>query len=641
MAIFNYKLDNFVQIPTSGDTKIRIYDKYDKFIYSIEPKIAYFYYKNNYVIIKQEDDVNINLDFESSAIAIQALQKLNLSKKQLLELIETPNDYYTQYELDNGILDTRYYTHTAITSLISDITLSGLSDVNISGITDGEVLSYSGGTWIPTSTSTLYNRLDTLLDVSISAQTDGEFLQWNDSTSVWENKIYSPDLSNYYTTGETQTLLSNYSTTSNIYNISGLTNYWQRGDLWTRFEISRLGDPTDLSPYSKLLYYYTKPEIDTMISGITASGFTKLESLLDVSFSSVTNQDLLVFDSSQNKWINSKISLTGLTDVDFTNPNEGDSLVYSGDTWVSTAHNVGNQFIPLAGTTGVTGNIEPSTDGTISLGSTIRQWKDIWVSGGTIYLNRIPLRSEGNDISFDDDVLAKQTWVETYISLSASTTLSGLTDTNIINPSTGETLIYYNGHWTNSASTNLNNYLTDVIGNGNSSAVTYTRNGLSDIVVDFRHNHNDIYYTTQQVDSDFVSISGDTMIGDLTISTLSGTNENSLNVDSSGKIVKGKSIYKNVVVIGNSSTTIDTFPNDVSGFFNVIWDYGLQNTISTETRSGMIMSCWDSANINYNELRTSINETTGITFNIVNTGTDIELIAVHNANYIINLTRRM
>ena len=111
MAVFNYKLNNFIQIPTTGDLRIRLYDKDNIFKYNVDPQIAYFYYKNNYIIIKQEDNVDISLDFETSAIAIQALQKLNTIKKDLMENVSL-YDYYTQGELKDGVLDIRYFTQT-------------------------------------------------------------------------------------------------------------------------------------------------------------------------------------------------------------------------------------------------------------------------------------------------------------------------------------------------------------------------------------------------------------------------------------------------------------------------------------------------------------------------------------------------
>jgi len=119
MATFNYKLDNFIQIPDTSDNRIRLYDKYDNFQYNVTPNLSYFYYKNNYVIIKQEDDVDLNLDFETSDIAIQALQKLNTIKKELIQNIYV--EYYTKVQLEDGVLDDRYITLSGSTGITGDL----------------------------------------------------------------------------------------------------------------------------------------------------------------------------------------------------------------------------------------------------------------------------------------------------------------------------------------------------------------------------------------------------------------------------------------------------------------------------------------------------------------------------------------
>ena len=82
---FNYKLQNFVSEPTKTDKTLKIYTKTGKLIYSFVPDMAYFFYKNNFVIIKIEDQENIVLDFETVAIATEALKKLNRIKKTINE----------------------------------------------------------------------------------------------------------------------------------------------------------------------------------------------------------------------------------------------------------------------------------------------------------------------------------------------------------------------------------------------------------------------------------------------------------------------------------------------------------------------------------------------------------------------------
>jgi hypothetical protein len=119
MINYNYLVDNFISLTTDKKT-IKIFDKYGVFKYAFNPAISYYFYKNNYVYIKVENDDDITLDFETNAQAIEALEKLNSVKKLVISNITSDIDYYTQTELDNGILDTRYYTTSAITNILSN-----------------------------------------------------------------------------------------------------------------------------------------------------------------------------------------------------------------------------------------------------------------------------------------------------------------------------------------------------------------------------------------------------------------------------------------------------------------------------------------------------------------------------------------
>ena len=70
-------------------------------------------------------------------------------------------------------------------------------------------------------------------------------------------------------------------------------------------------------------------------------------------------------------------TINELTDVTISTPSSGQSLVYNNGIWVNsaiTSSGSGGDFIPLAGSTGVTGDISPSTDGGANLGSPTRQW---------------------------------------------------------------------------------------------------------------------------------------------------------------------------------------------------------------------------------------------------------------------------
>lgn len=83
--LYNYKLDNFVSIPTGDDKRIFIYDKNGSFNYSIIVDLSHWFVKNNCVVIKITNKNDIMLSFESRTVAQQALDKLDLVRKSILD----------------------------------------------------------------------------------------------------------------------------------------------------------------------------------------------------------------------------------------------------------------------------------------------------------------------------------------------------------------------------------------------------------------------------------------------------------------------------------------------------------------------------------------------------------------------------
>lgn len=87
MAVNNYTLETFLATPSAEDTKLRIYDRNRILKYTMSPELSYFFVKNNLVIIKQENQSDVILNFEDSSVAIKALSKLNAAKKTISENI--------------------------------------------------------------------------------------------------------------------------------------------------------------------------------------------------------------------------------------------------------------------------------------------------------------------------------------------------------------------------------------------------------------------------------------------------------------------------------------------------------------------------------------------------------------------------
>jgi hypothetical protein len=78
-------------------------------------------------------------------------------------------------------------------------------------------------------------------------------------------------------------------------------------------------------------------------------------------------------------------------------------------------------------TTGVAGNIIPSANLTYSLGSPTRQWKDLWLSGNTLYLGGVPLTINNGNLSVDGVSIAAnlQTSLPNYSGNIGSLTVTG------------------------------------------------------------------------------------------------------------------------------------------------------------------------------------------------------------------------
>jgi hypothetical protein len=129
-VVFNYKIENFISTPTNKDRQLKIYNKYGILKYNVNPDIAYFFYKNNNIIIKIEDKEDIILDFKSNDEAVKALSKLNNIKKQLsLNISEAKSCGYD-------------------ISGITNLSLSGLTDVTLNNTTSGDTLLYINGEWV-------------------------------------------------------------------------------------------------------------------------------------------------------------------------------------------------------------------------------------------------------------------------------------------------------------------------------------------------------------------------------------------------------------------------------------------------------------------------------------------------------------
>ena len=87
----NFSINNFVGLPNSTDTRLKIYDKSNKLKWIIDPHVAYFFCKSSSILIKIEDKNSLNLDFSSNQEAVDSLVKLNNYKKIITDKQAIPD----------------------------------------------------------------------------------------------------------------------------------------------------------------------------------------------------------------------------------------------------------------------------------------------------------------------------------------------------------------------------------------------------------------------------------------------------------------------------------------------------------------------------------------------------------------------
>ena len=97
-----------------------------------------------------------------------------------------------------------------------------------------------------------------------------------------------------------------------------------------------------------------------------------LDNLNDVTITSATDGQALVFDSATGNWINETPASTvdSLTDTTISSPATGESLVYNGTAWINEPTTINTDGDP--GTKIYVGSVDPNTIYTLQAG-------DIWI----------------------------------------------------------------------------------------------------------------------------------------------------------------------------------------------------------------------------------------------------------------------
>jgi len=167
-------------------------------------------------------------------------------------------------------------------------TLDGLSDVNITSVDDGEFLKYdeATGKWVNgTGGSSSVQALNDLSDVDITSATSGQVLKYDGTDWVNANE----------STGSTVSVTQVQSTGTKIATI-------------------------------------TVDSVGTDLYAPTGGGSSTLEDLTDVNITSVSDGQVLKYDSSSSKWVNGTGGGGGTSDyTDLTNKPQINGVTLSGD----------------------------------------------------------------------------------------------------------------------------------------------------------------------------------------------------------------------------------------------------------------------------------------------------------------------
>ena len=561
MAIYNYDLINFIATPTSSDVTIKIFDKNGVFKYSISPLISYYFFKNQYVVIKVDDAEDIMLDFEDSQTAMSALEKLNDAKTIITEQADSNITYYTKDELNTGQLDDRYYTQTAITNAYAPIVhthaFTGLTGLEFTGLTNGEVLTYSDGIWTNSAftfdTSAFTSNYYTIYDLSSS--TSGAEINWlniiatpTGITGYGISDVYTKD--EVYNTGETFSMseiesdyydkpwiqthyytqiqldgeFSKYSVTSHTHTLSSLSDV-PTGITDGQYLVSSGGSWITLNAPNTTVFF-TKTEVNNILLGYSLTSHTH-------DFSDLDNTGH-THDWSDLTDIPTTIDGYGITDA-YTKSEVVVLLTGSTFNWTqitNTAHTHNDIYY---------------TETELDAGQLdTRYYTKSEITGGTLdnrYYTQTWIQNHYYDTDDIDDnfyttgqTLSLLTNYVTNIELNNTLTstlsgysltshthvLSNITDVIISSPSAGDYLVYSGGTWVNSAITgiDLTNY--------------YTKTELND----------------GQLDNQYISLSGSSNISGNLVPSIPGLTLGSPTNPWAELYVTGSTIYIGGVAIG-------------------------------------------------------------------------------------------
>lgn len=409
----------------------------------------------------------------------------------------------SQENLLGGSLDNRYYTidyinnHTYFKTDVNNLllsksdtghthTLTSLSD--IPNIQDGQFLIYSAGTWVATNTidTTLFYSKTQIDALNLLKSDSGHTHQLSDiSNSAHTHKfseitetpttVNGYSITDVYTKTETQNVIDN-----SPLNWDNITNTAHtHTEFFTKTELEN--GVLDLVYLNRNVMFQTLDNryitIDWANNNIigyindnfltSAQTFTILEDYQKKS--DVVNIGSILDGYSLTSHTHTNLNLTDIIDTNIQTPVDNEVLTFENGEWKNLplqtveitdftyskeeVNNIVKEFIPLIGSSGITGNLVPNGTG-FTLGSVDMPWSELYVSNNTIYIGTTPVSVTNGSLSINGDAVITESTSTAHTHDDRYFTKDELLDNSTINTIGGAldyryvTLDWYNNHFT-------------------------------------------------------------------------------------------------------------------------------------------------------------------------------------------------
>lgn len=248
-----------------------------------------------------------------------------------------------------------------------------------------------------------------------------------------------------------------------------------------------------------------------------------------------------------------------------SNVGNGDSGVFipvaNGNVLVNVGANA-NVAVYSGDTVTYQANLIPNVDSVYSIGNATNQWKDLWVSGTTIYVGGVPLSSNAtsNTLSVAGNTVLTENPSGTTAANNFVANTAVVTGNVTVNDtvSTSNLVVTGTSNLGNIANVHIAGGTTDQVlvtdGTGNLSFKTFTSiaNGTSNVTVPTANGNVDVYVAGSKittVDTGGLTVTGNaTIISNLTV----GANVGATNFNTPGNVITGKLVVTGTTSLGNA-----------------------------------------------------------------------------------------